>query len=197
MLRSSSSIAAQRLRRIVIAITILATVASAAACTALTPTPIKQYPPAPAFAPSPESLSDLLPTQKAGTTSLSTDLGMKGEGIDLSRLLNASQGGYSAMRNLHWLAGQAAQMSSMGLRQVRLDHVFDDSTYHVVRKDDAGKVVYNFTALDRVLIPLLDNGITPFISLSYMPSVLGSKLYGPPDSLVAWGKDTPRNKSVI
>lgn len=186
MLPRRSSVVAQRLRRAVIVTAITVAVAATAACTAPVPTPVKHYPPAPAFASSPATASDMSPTRKAGAASLSADLTSKGTALELSRLLNTSQGGYAPMRNTHWLTGQAAQMSSMGLKEIRVDHVFDDSTYHVVRKNKTGQIVYDFTELDRVLIPLLDNGITPFIALSYMPSALGSKIYGPPNSLSAW-----------
>ena len=188
MLSRRSAVVAQRLRRATIVTAITAAVVATAACTAPAPgpMPVKHYPPAPAFASSPATASDMSPTQKTGAASLSADLTAKGVAIDLSRLLNTSQGGYAPMRNTHWLTEQAAQMSSMGLKEIRVDHVFDDSTYHVVRKNKAGQIVYDFTVLDRVLIPLLDNGITPFIALSYMPGVLGSNVYGPPDSLSAW-----------
>ncbi|KQW06674.1 hypothetical protein ASC66_09475 [Leifsonia sp. Root4] len=118
---------------------------------------------------------------------MSASIGAKSTPIDESRFLNASQGGYATMKNLHWLPARAAQMSSMGLQEIRIDHVFDDSTFNTVRRGPDGNVSYDFSALDALLIPLADNGLTPFISLSYMPSALGGELYGPPDSMAAWG----------
>ncbi|WP_158251229.1 discoidin domain-containing protein [Cryobacterium sp. Y11] len=145
------------------------------------------YPPQPAFAASSE-LPGASPVTAAGTNAtLSADLAADGSTLNVANLLNASQGGYGATRNLNWFSGQSAQMSSMGLTEIRVDHVFDDAYFHVVNLDATGAIAYDFTALDRVLLPLIENGLQPFISLSYMPSALGADTYGPPKSLDAWG----------
>lgn len=128
----------------------------------------------------------LSPVDSATPSEMVADLKAASAPIDATTFLNASQGGYAPMRNLHWLSGNAAQISSTGIREVRIDHVFDDVTYNVVRRDEAGAVSYDFAALDAVLLPLVNNGLTPFITLSYMPSALGDTLYSPPDSLDAW-----------
>ena len=52
---------------------------------------------------------------------------------------------------------------------VRFDHVFDDAFYHLVSKSSSGAITYNFTDLDKLILPLVKSGITPFISMSYTP----------------------------
>lgn len=189
-----STIAVKRFRSVAVASVVVALIGATSACTA-TPAPepsveIAQYPPAPSFAPAEYFTADDGDTA-SGTSSIATlkaDLLASGEDIELSKLLNASQGGYSATTNLHWLIGQSAQMSSMGLKEVRVDHVFDDSTYRAVQRDENGTLTYDFSRLDSVLLPLVENGVTPFIALSFMPKALGDKLYGPPDSMEEWGQ---------
>jgi len=161
------------------------TVAMLSACTTAEG-PI-QYPPQAAFAASGELPGESPATANLTKATLSADLATDGTKLNLADLLNASQGGYAANRNLNWLSGQSAQMSSMGLKEIRVDHVFDDATFHVVQTDATGAISYDFTALDRVLLPMVENGLQPFISLSYMPGALGADVYGPPTSLDAWG----------
>ena len=105
-------------------------------------------------------------------------------------LLNASQGGYVPMKNLNWLPAQAAQLSSMGLRDIRIDHVFDDSYFQVINTAADGSVTYNFANLDRVVLPLVRNGMTPFFSLSYSPGVTGAAVYKAPKSNEVWAAAT-------
>ena len=108
-----------------------------------------------------------------------------GTTISTSQLLNGSEGGYLTMQNLHWFPEETGQVSSIGLNMVRVDHVFDDAFYHLVN-DSSGTITYNFTDLDKLILPMVKSGITPFISLSYTPSALGSNVNGPPTSDSAW-----------
>ena len=108
-----------------------------------------------------------------------------GTTISASQLLNGSEGGYLTMQNLHWFPEETGQLSSIGLNMVRVDHVFDDAFYHLVN-DSSGTITYNFTDLDKLILPMVKSGITPFISLSYTPSALGSNVNGPPTSDSAW-----------
>jgi len=146
-----------------------------------------QYPPQPAFA---ASEADLPPediaTAVSTTASITSSYSATGRALNTNGLLNVSQGGYTSMNNLNWFTAQAAQMSSMGIKEVRIDHVFDDPFYKVVSKDAAGVVSYDFSRLDQVLLPLVAHDITPFITLSYMPMALAESAYAPPKSMDAW-----------
>ncbi|OHV41023.1 GH39 family glycosyl hydrolase [Pseudofrankia sp. EUN1h] len=132
------------------------------------------------------SVAAVAPTPADDGATLSTDFATADGAIDPDQLLNVAEGGYGPMQNQHWFAQQAGQLSSMGVRQVRLDHVFDDGYYHVVHKDASGAITYDFSYLDKVLLPLAHNGLDPFISLSYTPKALGPVVFGPPDSDKAW-----------
>lgn len=147
----------------------------------------KHYPPVAPFAQSAEQATALASIDSPVEHTLTSKVDVGGESIELSRALNASQGGYGPTRNVHWMADNSAQMSNLGLKEIRIDHVFDDDIYGVVNADASGAISYDFTALDAVLVPLANNGMTPFITLSYMPSALGPQLFSPPDSLDAWG----------
>ncbi|RSM64131.1 hypothetical protein DMB66_21080 [Actinoplanes sp. ATCC 53533] len=107
--------------------------------------------------------------------------------LDKSLLLNVSQGGYAALRNLHLLPGQAAELAALGVRQIRVDHVFDDAFYDVVQRTG-----YDFTRLDAVLRPFVDAGIRPWISLSYMPSEVAPTVFSPP-----FGNDYTRWREAV
>lgn len=104
--------------------------------------------------------------------------------LDKDLLLNVSQGGYLTLQNLHVLRDQAAEFAALGMRQIRVDHVFDDAFYDVVR----GAGSYDFAKLDDVLRPFIQNGIRPWISLSYMPIELGETPFSPPynDDYTGW-----------
>jgi len=181
----------RRSTRAVLTVMVLTSALVLTACAPeATPTPTTapvQYPPQPAFS---ESAPDLPPADVAATTTtkaaITSSYAAPGEAFDTDGLLNASQGGYGPMKNLNWFTGQAAQMSSMGIKEVRIDHIFDDSYYHVVSTDAAGAVVYDFSRLDQVLLPLVAQDLTPFITLSYMPKTLAESQYAPPKSLDAW-----------
>jgi hypothetical protein len=109
-----------------------------------------------------------------------------GNTISAPQLLNGSEGGYLTMQNLHWFPEETGQVSSIGLKMVRFDHVFDDDFYHLVNESSSGAITYNFTDLDKLILPLVKSGITPFISMSYTPSALGPDVNGPPTSDTAW-----------
>ncbi|MBK4346443.1 GH39 family glycosyl hydrolase [Lacisediminihabitans changchengi] len=161
-----------------------------AGCTSPTPTPTPKLTAssAPVAAQPPFTrtpISQTTPetsTATSTTSTLAADYTKANGTVDQNVLMNASQGGYAPMQNMNWFPAQAAQMSSMGLRDIRIDHVFDDNYYHVVNIAADGKATFDFTNLDRVVLPLVRNGMTPFFSLSYSPSVSGKALYKAPVS---------------
>lgn len=171
------------------AITVLLVAAGCAA----TPKPVATQPVAtqPPFTRTPTAQTST-DAATAGTTSatVSADFAKTDGTVDKSMLLNATQGGYAPMRNLNWFPAQAAQLSSMGLHDVRIDHVFDDAFYHVINVGAGGAITYNFANLDQIVLPLVHNGMTPFFSLSYSPSVTGAALYQAPRSNAVWAAAT-------
>ncbi|WP_165788998.1 GH39 family glycosyl hydrolase [Cryobacterium zongtaii] len=145
------------------------------------------YPPQPAFAPSPiPSGADDVPTAEATTMTMLADYSSKGTPLDTGVLLNGSQGAYPPTRNLHWLTSQAAQISAMGINEIRIDDVFNDASYDVINVGGNGEIQYDFSKLDSVLLPLIDNGITPFIVLSYMPLAFAPSHHELPSTTILW-----------
>jgi hypothetical protein len=129
------------------------------------------------------------PARAAGSTASfsASYTATTGTTISASQLLNGSEGGYLSMENLHWYTQETGQISSLGLKSVRVDHIFDDAFYHLVNKNSSGTITYDFTDLDKQILPMVKSGITPFISLSNMSAALGSDNNGPPTSDTAWG----------
>lgn len=149
---------------------------------------VKAQPP---FTATPTSETSAEPASaNSKTSSFAADYTTEDGIVDKSMLMNASQGGYAPMRNLNWFPGQYGQMTSMGLREIRIDHVFDDSYYHVVNVAANGATTYDFAGLDRAVLPLVANGMTPFFSLSYSPSASGKALYQAPKSTAAFAAAT-------
>ena len=55
---------------------------------------------------------------------------------------------------------------------IRIDHIYD--FYDVVGKDDKGNLIYNWEKLDSEIFDIIASGAKPFLSLSYMPSVIST-----------------------
>ncbi|MFC9689251.1 discoidin domain-containing protein [Kribbella sp. NPDC056951] len=121
----------------------------------------------------------------AATIEVSAVYGTDNGTLNKELVLRASQGGYLTLQNLHVLADHADELADLGLREIRVDHVFDDSFYGVVKGVDK----FDFSKLDAVLKPLVDHGIRPWISLSYMPGAFATNgLFSPPKDYAAWGR---------
>lgn len=151
-----------------------------AACTA---SPPPQYDAQPDFA-------EILPPADLVTTATSTPVTFAasyadtGAGYDPAQLMNASQGGYAPMTNPRWFVDRLPQLSEMGIREVRIDHVLNDTFYRVVDTAPDGSVSYDFTRLDAVVLDIIDQGMQPLLALSYTPSAFG-KTHDVPE-LTGW-----------
>ncbi len=60
-----------------------------------------------------------------------------------------------------------------GLRYVRFHNIFHDEV-GLVNVDAAGSVTYNFSYVDQIYDGLLENGVRPFVEISFMPTALSS-----------------------
>ena len=84
-----------------------------------------------------------------------------------------------------------------GFRYVRFHAILDDEV-GVYAKDAQGKPVYNFSYVDQIYDGLLENGVRPFVELSFMPKALAASqkphgfwyrpLPNPPSSYPQWGE---------
>lgn len=127
-----------------------------------------------------------LPARAASALVVSSTYGTNVGSLGTSRLLNASQGGYQATKNLHYLPANYGLISSLGLHQIRIDHIFDDAFYSAVSRNSTGGLVLDFSRLDSVVLPLFSEGMSPWFTLSYTPSALGSNWNSAPNSVSEW-----------
>lgn len=126
------------------------------------------------------------PASAASTVSVTSTYGTNTGTLSGDELLNGSQGGYNVTKNLHLNPVNSGKYASTGLRQVRVDHIFDDDFYHVASRDSSGTLKLDFTKLDAVVLPLFKEGMKPFFCLSYTPGVLNSNKFAAPSSLADW-----------
>ncbi len=81
----------------------------------------------------------------------------------------------------------APLVKNTGVKYVRIDHVFDG--FDVISKDGEGRLNYNWTKLDNVVNDIRSMGATPYIALSYMPSVISkSDILDFPNEWGEWGQ---------
>jgi len=109
--------------------------------------------------------------------------------LEKARLLNGSVGGYEPMKNLNWLPEAYDNLAAIGFKMIRLDHLVNDKFYRVAARDEAGKLRFDFSRLDRVIKPMLHKGMTPLMCLAYCPGVLlpeGGDAASVPTNLDEW-----------
>ncbi len=109
--------------------------------------------------------------------------------FDASRMLNGSVGGYAPMANVNWLPDAYDDLAAIGMEMVRLDHVTDEAFYSVVWRG-GGELQYDFSRLDRVVVPLLQQGMQPLLCLAYKPEALepSGQPKAPPTDLDEWAQ---------
>ena len=84
-----------------------------------------------------------------------------------------------------------------GFEYVRFHAILDDET-GVYGEDAQGRPLYNFSYVDQIYDGLLENGVRPFVELSFMPAALASStkphafwykpLPNPPKDYAKWGE---------
>ena len=88
--------------------------------------------------------------------------------------------------------------SMLDVKYVRFHGIFLDEV-GLYDEDKDGKPIYNFSYIDQIYDGLLDNGVRPFVELSFMPKKLGQShpivhsfwykpLVGPPKDWSKWGE---------
>lgn len=82
-----------------------------------------------------------------------------------------AQGGEE--QNVNMLNGTENLMQKINPQYVRLDHIFDDDYYGVV-KGSGNNLSLDWSKLDQVVNSILQMGAKPFFSLGYMPSSLAA-----------------------
>jgi hypothetical protein len=127
------------------------------------PTATPQPTATPEPTPTPESLNPLTVSVNGGE-----DLGAFDKGL----ILNGSVGGYMPLRNFNWLASHLPQLAAIDMEMIRLDHLMDEAFYRVVWRDANGALRYDFSRLNRAVVPIFQSGMEPLLSLSYKPATL-------------------------
>jgi hypothetical protein len=92
--------------------------------------------------------------------------------FDASRILNGSVGGYVPLSNFNWLADSLDELVAIDMEMIRMDHLTDDTYYRVVWRETDGTLQYDFSRLNRAIIPIFQAGMEPLMCLSYKPLVL-------------------------
>ena len=90
-----------------------------------------------------------------------------------------------------------AMRNSTAIQYVRFHAIFHDEV-GVYSEDSAGQPVYNWSYVDQIYDGLLENGVRPFVELSFMPRALAASeaphafwykpLPSPPISYEKWGE---------
>lgn len=67
---------------------------------------------------------------------------------------------------------------------IRIDHLFDYS--NIVKNDPSGKLIYDFSGLDKRIEEIISLGAVPFLSLSYFPPAISNSIIEFPATLSGW-----------
>ncbi len=112
--------------------------------------------------------------------------------FDKGLILNGSVGGYMPLRNFNWLAGHLPQLAAIDMEMIRLDHLMDEAFYRVVWRHTDGTLRYDFSRLNRAVVPIFQSGMEPLLSLSYKPEALEPAGEGtralPPSDMNEWAE---------
>jgi hypothetical protein len=96
-----------------------------------------------------------------------------------------AQGGEEPGKQM--LAPTVSHLQRIKPNYIRLDHIYDDDYYYVVRGRKAdGSLNLDWSRLDATVNDILSSGAKPFFSLSYMPGAIASSKINPPGSWQDW-----------
>jgi len=107
----------------------------------------------------------------------------KGQGTIEPWWLGFAQGGEEPGKQM--LAGTERRMQAISPTYVRLDHIFDDDYYGVVRRE-GGILKVSWRKLDEAVESIIKMGARPFFSLSYMPSAIAPSKTSKPTNWGEW-----------
>src|SRR6201984_3200910 len=79
-----------------------------------------------------------------------------------------------------------ATKAATDIRYVRFHAIFDDEV-GVYSEDEQGRPIYNWSYVDQIYDGLLENGVRPFVEMSFMPRKLAANLTPHP----FWYKQLP------
>jgi hypothetical protein len=101
--------------------------------------------------------------------------------FDKSKVLNVARGGHGINTDLTWMPGFYDEMAEIGVDEFRIDWLLSDWFYRVVSRNQQGELEYDFSRLDKIILPLLEKGMKPMMCMCYMASALGKNEEQPND----------------
>jgi xylan 1,4-beta-xylosidase len=102
-------------------------------------------------------------------------------------MTDMSEGGIGEVIHASFWKPIVPMLRQINCQWVRLDHIFDDSYYGLIKRNPNGQLQYDWTRFDSVIAEILASGAKPFFSLSYLPDALvKTSKYGPPKDLTEW-----------
>lgn len=121
------------------------------------------------------------------TASISASIDFRAQdgAFEPGRFLNVAESGGIDPQDPDYFPRAFAKLRDAGVRRIRMDHL--TSTWNeVTTRDEHGVLHFDFTLMDRVIVPLLAHGMEPFMCLSYTPDALGRGMNQPPDDFADW-----------
>lgn len=101
--------------------------------------------------------------------------------FDKSKVLNVARGGHGINTDLTWMPGFYDKLVEIGVDEFRIDWLLSDWFYQVVSRKGNGELQYDFSRLDKIILPLARKGIKPMMCMCYMASALGKNEGQPND----------------
>ncbi|MBN1769376.1 MAG: hypothetical protein JW842_12780, partial [Prolixibacteraceae bacterium] len=90
--------------------------------------------------------------------SASVDFSVVTSIYDRKKVLNVARGGHGINTDLRWMPSFYDNLVEIGIDEFRVDWVLADWFYKVVSRDDLGQLKYDFSKLDRVILPMVNKG---------------------------------------
>jgi beta-xylosidase len=134
--------------------------------------------------------ADDQPADDRSVVSITADYQQAAGPFDHAKYLNANEGGYKTHNALTWLPESYPAFKQAGLRMVAITHLLNDNFYNIV-SGTPPNLSYDFSRLDRVVLPLVAQGMTPLMGVAFTPAVLG----GAPPS-VGYSNAIPNNNAL-
>lgn len=99
--------------------------------------------------------------------------------IDKYKVLNVARGGQGISGDLKWMPKFYTKLNEIGIDEFRVDWLLSNRFYNVVTRNTSGQLVYNFSNLDKTLVPMAQKGIKPLMCMTYMATPLGKDSFPP------------------
>jgi hypothetical protein len=101
--------------------------------------------------------------------------------FEKEKVLNVARGGHGINTDLTWMPGFYDELAEIGVDEFRIDWLLSDWFYKVVSRNHNGELEYDFSRLDKIILPLIEKGMKPMMCMCYMASALGKNEGQPND----------------